>query len=194
VTRRGVLAASLALAAVCAVGGFLAGRFFPGRSGLSDLLGSAPPDLSAIAAPLDAAATEFHVDADLLRGLVAAESSGNPKARSRVGATGLLQLVPDTAAEQAKALRMDPAALDLTDPVVNLRLGARYLAWLLDLFAQDVPFAIAAYNAGPEPVKRWRLRAPDATALEVLRREAFPETRRHVERVLRFRDAYRARR
>ena len=193
VTRRGV-AASLLLASVCAAGGFWAGRRLPGRAVLSDWVGARPPDLSSVAEPLLAAAKEFRLDESLLQGMVAAESGGNRKARSRAGAVGLLQLVPETAAEQAKALRLDPASIDLTDPATNLRLGARYFAWLLDLFAGDVPFAVAAYNAGPEPVKRWRLRAPDASPTDVLRREAYPETRRHVERVLKFREQYRAQR
>jgi soluble lytic murein transglycosylase len=131
------------------------------------------------------------VDPSLLRGLAAAESGGDPRARSRAGAVGLLQVLPSTAAEQARRLGLDPARVDLEDPATNLRLGAAYLGWLLAQFGGDERFALAAYNAGPENVRRWRLRAPDADSEGVVRREGFPETRAHGARVLRFREAYR---
>jgi soluble lytic murein transglycosylase len=98
--------------------------------------------------------------------------------------------MPSTAAEQARRLGLDPARVDLEDPGTNLRLGAAYLSRLLGQFEGEERFALAAYNAGPENVKRWRLRAPDASPEEVLRREAFAETRAHGARALRFRDAY----
>ncbi|MFO0934720.1 MAG: lytic transglycosylase domain-containing protein [Planctomycetota bacterium] len=183
-----------AVVVVAAGLGFLLARALPTRAEVASWAeGRSLPDLSAIDAPLRAAATEAGVDADLLRGLVAAESSGDPKARSGAGAVGLTQLLPSTAAEQAVPLGLDPARLDLEDPATNLRLGARYLRRLLAQFDGEEAFAIAAYNAGAEPVKRWRMRAPDAPAAEVIRREAYPETRNHVDRVLRYRDAFRGR-
>lgn len=185
---RGVVAAVLA-----ALVGFLLARGLPSRSDLASWAGGRPlPDLSAVDAPLRAAAAEAGVDADLLRGLVAAESSGDPRARSPDGAVGLLQLLPSTAADMARPLGLDPATVDLEDPATNLRLGARFLRRLLGMFDGDEVFAVAAYNAGPEPVKRWRHRAADAPSAEVVRREGYPETRTHVERVLRYRDGFRA--
>lgn len=192
-TGRGV-AAAVGVVVVAAGVGFGLARALPSRAAVTSWAGErALPDLSDVDAALRAAAAEAGIDADLLRGLVAAESSGNRKARSVDGAVGLTQLLPTTAAEQARPLGLDPANLDLEDPATNLRLGARYLKVLLRVFDGEEPFAVAAYNAGPEPVKRWRLRAPDASSAEVIRREAYAETRTHVERVLRYRDAFKAR-
>jgi soluble lytic murein transglycosylase-like protein len=189
--RRAVVAL-FALAAFLA--GFGAGRSVPTspRALRALVLDPAPPDLSRVDALVTRAAREFGLDPDLLRGLVAAESGGDPRARSGPGAVGLVQVMPATARERAQALGLDPARIDLTDPETNLRLGASHLARLLELLGGEPAFALAAYNAGRTPVVRWRLRAPDADAREVVRREAYPETRHHVARVLSFRDAYRS--
>jgi len=193
-TRAAAVAVAVGVVGAAAGVGYLLAGAFPSRAEVTAWAEQrALPDLAAVDAPLRAAAAEAGLDADLLRGLVAAESSGDRKARSAAGAVGLTQLLPSTAAEQAKPLGLDPATMDLEDPATNLRLGARYLRWLLKTFDGEEAFAIAAYNAGAEPVKRWRLRAPDAPAAEVIRREAYAETRTHVDRVLRYRDAFKAR-
>lgn len=177
---------------VAALVGFAVGRTLPrSRAEAAALLDGRAPDLSAVDAALLAAAREAGVDPDLLRGLAGAESGGDPGARSGAGAVGLLQLLPETAAEQARALGLDPRRIDLADAPTNARLGARYLRRLLDQFDGQIPFALAAYNAGPTNVLRWRMRALDADVGEVVRREGFPETRHHVARTLRFRDLYR---
>jgi soluble lytic murein transglycosylase len=150
-----------------------------------------PPDLSRWRPAIDRAAAEAGVDPALLAALVAVESGGRPEARSVRGARGLLQLLPDTAREQAERMGLeaaDPTAF--LDPETNLRLGAGYLARLLRRYAGEVPFALAAYNAGPTRVDRWRRRAPHLPALEVVLREGFEETRKHVTRVLAWRGAY----
>ncbi len=152
---------------------------------------ASPPDLSRWNGEIEAAAREFALDADLLRGLMAAESGGDPEAVSRAGAVGLLQLMPATAAAEAVRLRVrDYAPARLTEGPLNVRLGASYLSRLLRRFHGHVPFAVAAYNAGPTRVLRWRSAAPDASARDVIEREGFAETRKHLKRVLRFRDAY----
>ena len=180
------------LVVAAAVAGFLVVRFFPSRAALADARDGAPPDLSRFSRDIEAAAAESGVDADLLRGLVAAESGGDPRAVSRTGAVGLLQLMPAGAADAGTSLRLRPP-YDLEDPATNLRLGARLLAMRLADFDGDAASALAAYNAGKAPVARWRLRAPDADAPSAIAREGYPETRRHVVRTLRFADAYRAR-
>jgi soluble lytic murein transglycosylase-like protein len=90
-------------------------------------------------------AIEEGVDPDLFLRLIGAESSFNPDAVSSKGATGLAQLMPGTAAE----LGVDP-----TDPIQNLRGGARYLRQQLDEFGDPV-LALAAYNAGPGNVRKY---------------------------------------
>ena len=138
-----------------------------------------------------AAATEG-LDVDLLRALMMVESSGRADAVSRAGARGLMQLVPRTATEVAGKIGVEDFRPDmLFDPGLNLRLGAHYLAAMLKRYDGDESLALAAYNAGPENVKRWCRRAADAPGHEVIEREGFKETRLHVRRVLRLRDAYR---
>lgn len=151
----------------------------------------AAPDLSRWDAPIEAAAKEFGLDANLLRGLMAAESGGRPEIVSHAGAVGLLQLMPATAEAEAARLRIpDFTPERLTEGALNVRLGASYLARMLARFDRQVPFALAAYNAGPSRVLRWRAAAPDVSAREVIEREGFEETRRHMARALRFRDEY----
>lgn len=187
---RAVLFSSIALGA--AVAGFAVARIPEDRTPVSSWIAELRrPDLSAFAAPLEAAAAEFRIEPALLKGMVAAESGGRPAVTSHAGAVGLLQLVPATAKEQAQALGLDPETIDLEDPATNLRLGARYFARLLTLQGGSVELALAAYNAGPEHVRRWRARAVDADGAEVVRREGFAETRNHVTRTLRYRDGYR---
>ncbi|MDJ0521425.1 MAG: lytic transglycosylase domain-containing protein [Planctomycetota bacterium] len=173
-------AAILLLVAVIAAGAWLGWR-----------RASDAPDLSRWDAEVGAAAREFGLDADLLRGLMAAESGGDPEAVSHAGAVGLLQLMPATAEAEAQRLRIgDYAEARLTEGALNVRLGASYLARMLKRFDGEVPFALAAYNAGPSRVLRWREAAPDVSAREVIEREGFEETRRHLARTLRFRAAY----
>jgi len=97
----------------------------------------------------------------LLLAVASAESGGRAHARSRAGAVGLMQLLPGTAADMARA-GGEPTP-DLTDPETSLRLGARYLAIQLRRFegrphARDL--ALCAYNAGPRTVLRWLKELP----------------------------------
>jgi soluble lytic murein transglycosylase-like protein len=99
------------------------------------------------AAEIDAAASRYGIDPNLLRGLVGAESGFNPNARSAAGAVGLTQLMPSTAAALG--------VTDPTDPAQSLDGGARYLRQQLDAFGGDPAKALAAYNAGPAAVRRF---------------------------------------
>lgn len=150
-----------------------------------------PPALESLRATVTEAAREAGLDPHLVLAVVAAESSGRPRAESKAGAKGLMQLMPATAAEWAGRLGMDDYdASSIFDIDVNLRIGCAYLAHLLERFDGAEPFALAAYNAGPTRVKRWREAAPDASPREVIQREGFDETRTYVTRVLRYRDIY----
>lgn len=91
-----------------------------------------------------AAARKHNVPENLFLRLVQQESAWNPKARSHKGALGLAQLMPDT----ARALRVNPL-----DPEENLEGGARYLRKQFDEF-RSWHLALAAYNAGPQAVKK----------------------------------------
>lgn len=107
--------------------------------------------------PLVQAAAERHgVPPDLVLGVIQVESSFRPKARSRVGASGLMQLMPRTAASLARRLKRPDYQID--DPSFNIEAGTYYLAYLLDLFGDDARWALAGYNAGPTRALKWRRR------------------------------------
>src|SRR5262249_37381968 len=122
----------------------------------------------------------FTVDRALLFALIRQESSFDAEAQSTAGASGLMQLMPATAA----ALGGRPA--DLHDPATNLALGQKYLRRLLaDPAINNNLFLMAvAYNAGPGWLMRWR--AADPTPDPLLFIESLPsqETRNFVERVM----------
>lgn len=97
-------------------------------------------------------AEEVGIEAALLQAVVGQESGFNPLAISPAGAAGLMQLMPATARRFGVRDRFDPAQ--------NLRGGARYLAWLLQHFDQDLDLALAGYNAGEGSVRRHGNRIP----------------------------------
>lgn len=117
-------------------------------------------------APLVAqAAADTGLPEDLLHAVIQAESNYNHLAISPKGATGLMQLMPDTARQYGVA--------DAREPAANLLGGARYLRDLLAQFNNDLPTALAAYNAGPRAVQKSGNAIPP-----------YAETRRYVPKVL----------
>ncbi|MGA3318144.1 MAG: lytic transglycosylase domain-containing protein [Candidatus Korobacteraceae bacterium] len=105
----------------------------------------APVDLSAI---VSEASTRSQVDADFIASVIRAESGNNPRAISRKGAQGLMQLMPGTAGKLGVKNSFDPAE--------NVDGGARYLRELLLLYNNDMVKALAAYNAGPQRVQQYK--------------------------------------
>jgi hypothetical protein len=120
-----------------------------------------PADLHEILAK---AGGEHNLDVDLLASLVKAESGGNPRAVSRTGARGLMQLMPGTAAELG--------VRDSFKPEENVRGGSAYLDALLIYYHNNLAKALAAYNAGPAAVDKYRGIPP------------YRETRAYVARVI----------
>ena len=119
----------------------------------------------------------------LVLGVMRQESSFDPKIVSNAGAHGLMQMMPQTAAQLAKASHI--ADGPLSDPDVNMRLGVVYLDSLLAKFGGVVPYAVAAYNAGPHRVQSWEAGAVDGDAMvDWIEMIPFAETRNYVQRVL----------
>jgi soluble lytic murein transglycosylase-like protein len=114
---------------------------------------------------VSAASTRNNIPANLIKSVISVESGFNPNAVSRKGAQGLMQLMPETALEMGVKNPFDPSE--------NVEGGARYLHELLGLFHNDVPKALAAYNAGPERVEQYHGVPP------------YPETTAYVSRVIR---------
>jgi soluble lytic murein transglycosylase-like protein len=128
---------------------------------------TSPPRITraAIRAHIDRTARRYGVPPSLVAAIVEAESAFNPRAVSRKGARGLMQLMPQT----ASSLDVE----DVSDPFDNVDAGVRHLKRLLNRFDGNLPLALAAYNAGEQAVIAYGGIPP------------YPETRRYVTRVLR---------
>jgi hypothetical protein len=111
----------------------------------------APLEGRPFAALIESVAHEHGIDPALVHAVVEAESNYRPGARSQAGARGLMQVMPATGRDVGVA----SAAL-LFDPQANLEAGVKYLKWLLGRFNGDLTSALAAYNAGPAAVARYR--------------------------------------
>jgi soluble lytic murein transglycosylase-like protein len=120
-----------------------------------------PADLREM---LAAAGTAHNLDVDLLASVVKAESDGNARAVSRAGAQGLMQLMPQTAAQMGVS--------DSLAPDQNVRGGSAYLDALLTRYRDNLALALAAYNAGPAAVDKYHGIPP------------YRETRVYVARVI----------
>ena len=112
------------------------------------------------------AAGRYEVDPHLIRAIILAESGYNPKAKSKKGARGLMQLMPST----AKSLGVQ----NIYDPEENINGGVRYFRSLLDRFDGDVQLALAAYNAGSRHVRNYEEIPP------------FKATQHYIKKVLKF--------
>lgn len=106
---------------------------------------------------------KYDVPADLVGAVMEAESSRNPRAVSRRGARGLMQLMPKT----AKRLGVE----DPFDPRANIEAGVKHLRAMIDIFGNDLPRVLAAYNAGEVAVIKHRGVPP------------YRETRAYVKRI-----------
>ncbi len=139
------------------------------------------PNLKKYEALLNQAALDFSLEPALLKAIMAAESGFNPTAVSPKGAVGLMQLMPATAERYGLAAdAKKTVGQKLTDPKTNIRLAARYLRDLRQLFPDKPDLVIASYNAGEGAVQRYRNTIPP-----------YPETRNYVQLVTQFYQLYR---
>jgi len=113
----------------------------------SDPMGSAPKTQADLSSIISYASAWSRIDADFIASVIRAESGNNPRAMSRKGAQGLMQLMPETAANLG--------VKDSFDPAENVDGGVRYLHDLLIQYNGDAARALAAYNAGPHRVQQY---------------------------------------
>jgi soluble lytic murein transglycosylase-like protein len=130
------------------------------------------------------------LDPHLVMGLIHQESYYNPRARSPVGATGLMQIMPATGKELAGILRIPFAESRLENPEVNIRLGTLHLRRMINLFNGNTRLATAAYNAGQGNVAKWRRASRGKPLDEFLESIPFSETRTYVKRIAIFESTY----
>ncbi len=126
------------------------------------------------------------MDASLLFAISRRESAFAADTRSPAGAVGLMQLMPATARQVARSLKLKrPRTQSLKRPALNIRLGSRYIADMLRRYDGNPAMALAAYNAGPGAVDRWR---PDfETDADIwIDTIPFQETRKYVRIVLEY--------
>ena len=153
-----------------------------GRDGLIQLDTGWP---QAAVIPADAG-----LDPALALGIIRQESSFDSATTSPVGARGLMQLMPATAAAVARQMGLPAPLPALTgDPALNVRLGSFYLRSLLDQFGGVVPYAVAGYNAGPGRVGEWTAASGDprvdgSDMIDWIELIPFGETRNYVQRVI----------
>jgi soluble lytic murein transglycosylase len=124
------------------------------------------------------------------------ESSFDPLARSPVGARGMMQLMPGTAAGLARRMGVSYSPGRLDDPDYNMRLGAGYLDELVNDFSGSYVLAAAAYNAGPGRPPQWITACGDPRTgdpTDFIECIPFTETRDYVMRVMEAMQVYRAR-
>ncbi|MBI3542905.1 MAG: transglycosylase SLT domain-containing protein, partial [Deltaproteobacteria bacterium] len=125
---------------------------------------------------------EWNVDPLVVLSIIKQESAFNEEAASSANAYGLMQIIPPTARD------LDPRVEvgDLLNPLVNIKLGSRYVRQLLNRYKGHIVPALAAYNAGPGHSDRWLREAPPtATPEEFIELIGFRETREYIQNILR---------
>jgi soluble lytic murein transglycosylase len=138
-----------------------------------------------------AEATARGIDPALVAALIHQESSFNPRATSRAGAVGLMQVLPSVGADIARARGMTSyERVLLYQPDVNVRLGMAHLDAMLRQYPR-VEYALAASNAGGAPVRRWRQKRGSDDPELFIERIPYDETRDYVRTLLRNQAMYR---
>lgn len=119
---------------------------------------------------IESTSSKYSVRPSIIRAVITMESNWEPRAVSKKGAMGLMQLMPSTAE--------DMNIKNPFDPKQNIEGGTRYLRYLLDRFDEDLKLALAAYNAGPSLVEKYG-RIP-----------SIPETSKYVKNVIKISNKY----
>jgi soluble lytic murein transglycosylase len=142
---------------------------------------------------VERSANEFHIDPLLVYAVMMQESEFNEKAVSVSGAVGLMQIMPGTGEMIAKKLSYPLFKEDkLFLPAININFGSWYLKTMITRFNGSLPLAVAAYNAGPNSVDGWLKKWGRLDMDEFIENIPYQETRKYVERVIGYYEAYKA--
>jgi soluble lytic murein transglycosylase len=133
---------------------------------------------------------QYDLDPYLVAALVAQESTFVSDIRSHANAYGLMQLIPSTARQMARQLKLTYSSRLLTNPEANVRMGTLYLSQKIAEFG-GLHLAIASYNAGEAAVRRWMAERPGIEAEEFIDDIPYPETQNYVKRLLGTTEDYR---
>jgi soluble lytic murein transglycosylase len=132
------------------------------------------------------------LDPYLVASLIRQESEFNPSAISHANAYGLMQLLPSVGKQMAREEGLGSIEpRQLLDPILNIRLGTRYLRETMEKFGRVPEYALAAYNAGDNRVDDWQAAGPYHGVDEFVESIPFSETRDYVQAILRNQDIYR---
>jgi soluble lytic murein transglycosylase len=132
------------------------------------------------------------LDPYLVASLIRQESEFNPSAISHANAYGLMQLLPSVGKQMAREEGIGSIETrQLLDPILNIRLGTRYLRETMEHFGRVPEYALAAYNAGENRVSDWQASGPYHGIDEFVESIPFTETRDYVQAILRNQDIYR---
>ena len=133
-----------------------------------------------------------NLDPYLVASLIRQESEFNPGAISHANAYGLMQMLPSVGRQMAREEGLGSIEpRQLLDPILNIKLGTRYLRQTLDKFGGVAEYALAAYNAGDNRVSDWQAAGPYHGIDEFVESIPFTETRDYVQAIVRNQDIYR---
>lgn len=134
----------------------------------------------------------YRIDPFLIASIIRVETNFRPSKESRVGALGIMQLMPDTADWAIKQGKLPEATSDRIkhEPETNILIGTWYLRNLSDQFGDNSLAVVAAYNAGPGNVKKWLDSGVWDGTLENVRNIPIGETRHYIQRVVYYYNQY----
>ena len=142
---------------------------------------------------IKAESAKNNLDPYLVASLIRQESEFDHTVVSYANAWGLMQLLPSTGKQMARAEGIKNfQTSQLMDPALNIRFGTRYLRQLMDKFGGQPEYALAAYNAGDNRVEDWRANGPYGGMDEFVESIPFTQTREYVQAILRNVEIYRS--
>lgn len=134
---------------------------------------------------------EYELEETVVYAVIKAESGFDASDRSRTGARGLMQIMPETGEWAAELMGMSEYDSEmLYDPETNIHIGCWYLRYLLDMYEGNLPTALAAYNAGLGNVSKWLVNPEYSKDGENLDSVPYTETDGYVKKTLKYMEKY----